>query len=97
MVEFFYNFLIHTLWGGGGGGDRGRGDVTAILQPKILKEIDFAWVQQVGMLKGGGDGPVVVHSFIAKTEGLVCREVSAQIRNLPFEKIVWVPPSNVIP
>ena len=38
----------------GGEGDRGRGDVTAILQPKILKEIDFAWVQQVGMLKGGG-------------------------------------------
>ena len=33
-----------------GGG--GRGDVTAILQPKILKEIDFAWVQQVGMLRG---------------------------------------------
>ena len=32
----------------GGEGDRGRGDVTAILQPKILKEIDFAWVQQVG-------------------------------------------------
>ena len=53
------------------GGDRGRGDVTAILQPKILKEIDFAWVQQVGMLKGG-DGAVVLHSFIAKTEGLVC-------------------------
>ena len=38
-----------------------RGDVTAILQPKILKEIDFAWVQQV------------VLSFIAKTERVVCR------------------------
>ena len=38
-----------------------RGDVIAILQPKILKEIDFAWVQQV------------VLSFIAKTERVVCR------------------------
>ena len=32
----------------------------------------------------------VVHNFISKTEG---NHVS---KNLPFEKIVWVPPSNVI-
>ena len=68
MVEFFYNFLIHTLWGGGGGGDRGRGDVTAILQPKILKEIDFAWVQGdrgtvQGFRKHRHRGLLILHGY----------------------------------
>ena len=61
MVEFFYNFLIHTLCVGGGGGDLASAQFHR-------KDREGSVSRLVVKLEGR-----VVHNLISKTEGLVCR------------------------
>ena len=64
MVEFFYNFLIHTLWGGGRW--EGEGDLASAQFHR--KDREGSVSRLVVKLEGR-----VVHNLISKTEGLVCR------------------------
>ena len=59
MVEFFYNFLIHTLWGG-------EGDLASAQFHR--KDREGSVSRLVVKLEGR-----VVHNLISNTEGLVCR------------------------
>ena len=61
MVEFFYNFLIHTPSVGGGGGGGARAQFHR-------KDREGSVSRLVVKLEGR-----VVHNLISKTEGLVCR------------------------
>ena len=61
MVEFFYNFLIHTLWGG-----EGEGDLASAQFHR--KDREGSVSRLVVKLEGR-----VVHNLISNTEGLVCR------------------------